>query len=285
MISARRNIPRAATLKPELLSRPLVFDNIDQQNAYSAITMFSKEVESFLERRGHVESANFVCLVRKWHSACDTRGLCTDLRVTCLHNMFVFLTKYMSFNCFPFPLTGRYWRKMPIQTYEALLQNICTRIQLYDIAFNETYNNRAISTLTNDSFFSDMERLDKESRAYPKACNIPKIFGRVVKLNYFKHLPEKNWFLTATHKGTYPKHLAEVHQVLWKMMMDITRIISLTFQISAIVNVYADVTYQEGHNRCVSQVASVNFTEWMNHAFFLKSVLAINLNQSQYMIL
>ena len=126
--------------------------------------------------------------------------------------MFAFLTKDISFNRFPFPLTGRYWRGMPIQTYEALLQNICTRIQLYDLAFNETYNNRAISTLTNESFFSDMGRLDKESRTYPKACNVPKIFGRVVTLNYFKHLLDKNWFLTATHKGTYPEHLAEVHQ-------------------------------------------------------------------------
>ena len=53
--------------------------------------------------------------------------------------------------------------------------------------------------------------MDKESCSYQKACNIPKIFGRVVTLNYYKHLPEKNWFLTATHKGTYPEHLAECH--------------------------------------------------------------------------
>ena len=61
-----------------------------------------------------------------------------------------------------------------------------------------------------ESFFSNMGRMDKESRAYPKACNIPKIFGCVVTLNYFKHLPDKTWYLTATHKGTYPEHLAEV---------------------------------------------------------------------------
>ena len=51
--------------------------------------------------------------------------------------------------------------------------------------------------------------LDKESRAYPKACNVPKIFGCVVTLNYYKHKPEKSWYLTATHKGTYPEHLVE----------------------------------------------------------------------------
>ena len=203
-----------AHLKPDLLSRPLVFDNIDQQNAYSAIAMFSVQVQHFLEKRGHTESANFVQLVREWHSACDTRGIRADLRVTLLYNMYCFLTHDIDFNRFPFTLTGRYWRGMPLQTYEALLQNICTRIQLYDIAHNETYNNRAISTLANESFFSDMGRMDKESRAYPKACNIPKIFGRVVTLNYFKHMPEKTWFLTTTHKGTYPEHLAEIHNDL-----------------------------------------------------------------------
>ena len=77
---------------------------------------------------------------------------------------------------------------------------------------NDTYNSRAVSTLTNESFFSDMGRMDKESRAYPKACNVSKIFGRVVTLNYFKHLPEKKWFLTMTHKGTYPEHLADIHR-------------------------------------------------------------------------
>ena len=174
---------------------------------------------------------------------------------------------------------------MPIQTYEALLQNICTRIQLYEVAFNETYNNRAISTLTNESFFSDMGRLDKESRAYPKACNVPKIFGRVVTLNYFKHLPEKNWFLTATHKGTYPSIWLKSTRTLWKMTMDITRIISLTSPIFTKANVYADVTYQEGRSPCVSPVVSINFTGSMNHAFFLKSVLDINLNQSHPIIL
>ena len=102
---------------------------------------------------------------------------------------------------------------MPIQTYEALLQNICMRIQLYSVAHNKTYNTRAISTLANESFFSDMVRMDKESHSYPKACNVAKIFGRVVTLNYYKHLPEKNWFLTAMHKGTYPEHLAEYNEM------------------------------------------------------------------------
>ena len=205
----KEHFQELATENPNLLSRPLVFDNIDQQNAYSAILMFSVPVENFLRKKGHIESAEFVCLVREWHTACNERGIRADTRVSMLYNMYRFLTKDIDFDRFPFPLTGRYWRGMPIQTYEAILQNVCTRIQLYRLAHNESYNSRAVSTLCNESFFSDMVRLDKESRAYPKACNVPKIFGRVVTLNYYKHKPEKSWYLTATHKGTYPEHLAE----------------------------------------------------------------------------
>ena len=126
----KEHFQELACLNPDLLSRPLVFDNIDQQNAYSAIAKFSHKVEQFLKRKGHNEIANFVCLIREWHSACDCRGLRADLHVTFLHNMYAFLTWDINFNRFLFPLMGRHWKGMPIQTYEALLQNICTRIQL-----------------------------------------------------------------------------------------------------------------------------------------------------------
>ena len=121
-------------------------------------------MEKFLKERGYLESANFVSLIREWHLACDQRGIKADVRVTLLYNMFNYLTKDIDFNRFPFPLCGRYWRGMPIQTYEALLQNICTRIQLYLSANNKTYNARAVSTLSNEIFFSAMGRMDKESR-------------------------------------------------------------------------------------------------------------------------
>ena len=208
----KEHFQELACLNPDLLSRPLVFDNIDQQNAHSAKLMFSEKVEEFMRRRQHLETAVFIKLVREWHSACDARGIRADTRVSMLYNMFTFLTEGVDFNSFPFPLTGRYWKGMPTQTYEAILQSICTRIQLYKSAHNRSYNHRAISTLSNESFFSDMSRMDKDSRSYPKACNIAKIFGRVVTLNYFKHLPDKSWYLTATHKGTYPEHLAEFLQ-------------------------------------------------------------------------
>ena len=127
----KEHFQELATENPNLLSRPLVFNNIDQQNAYSAILMFSIPVENFLWRKGHIESADFVCLIQEWHTACNECGICADTRVSMLYNMYKFLTKDIDFERFPFPLTGRYWRGMPIQ---------CTRqfCKMFALAFNCT---------------------------------------------------------------------------------------------------------------------------------------------------
>ena len=75
-----------------------------------------------------------------------------------------------------------------MQTFEAILQNISTRIFLYSM----TKDARSILTLANESFFSDVNRLDKEGlNSYPKAVNMPKIIGKVVSLNTFKHKADK----------------------------------------------------------------------------------------------
>ena len=166
---------------PDLLSRPLLFDNIDQQNAFSAQLMFSKNVEKFMRRKGYIETANFVKLVRHWHVARDNRGVRADLRVTLLYDMYSFLTSDIDFNSFPFPLTGRYWKGMPIQTYEALLQSICTRIQFYSQAHNKTYNSRAISTLANESFFPIWFAWTKKAGIIPKHATSQKFLAVLLR--------------------------------------------------------------------------------------------------------
>ena len=98
---------------------------------------------------------------------------------------------------------------MTWQTFEAILQNISVRIQLYTYAIDKCYNARAISTLANESFFSHLVCLDKEGKGYPKACNVCKVMGRVVMINYFKHKRNKNYELTAMLKPKYPPHLVD----------------------------------------------------------------------------
>ena len=98
---------------------------------------------------------------------------------------------------------------MPVQTFEAILQCISTCIFLYKFSIENNYNTRSVSTLANESFFSDLTRMDRNGCYYPKACNIESIMGRVVTLNHFKHKPEKHFHLTTTMHGTYPVHHLE----------------------------------------------------------------------------
>ena len=172
--------------------------------------MFSLEFETYLKDRGHHESAEFVHLVWCWHAACDQCGTCADYRVASLYEMYSFLTKDCDSNHFPSQFCHRHYKDMPIQTFEALLQNITTCIQLYSFATGYTCTTQDLFwLLTNKSFFSDLTWMDKESTYYPKACNIPKLMGKVVTLNYLKHKPDKSYALNPTSKGTYPVHILQ----------------------------------------------------------------------------
>lgn len=177
--------------RPDILSRSVVVDKVDPQNVFTAMRFFGHQVENFMHENGHADTAEFIQLVRNWHRACDERGLKADKRVEYLYNMHSFLTKGIDFDVFPAVTCCKYVRGMPVTTFEALLQNISTRLICYSLSLDDNYNTRSISTLSNESFFSDLTRLDKEGRAYPKACNIPKLINKVVTLNYFKHKKNK----------------------------------------------------------------------------------------------
>ena len=94
--------------RPDILNLSLVFDRINQQNAFTAMWMFNEKVESYMRSPGFTETANFVKLVRNWHDACNKHGLPADTRVTYLHNMHNFLTCGINFNVIPFQYLGRY---------------------------------------------------------------------------------------------------------------------------------------------------------------------------------
>ena len=106
---------------------------------------------------------------------------------------------------------GRYIKGLTWQTYEALLQKISTWIQLYTFAKEGMYNARSISTLSNESFFADLVRYDKESHGYPKGTNIGRVFGRVVLINHFKHKRDKSYYLATTIKSKYEIKLADIN--------------------------------------------------------------------------
>ena len=194
---------------PDILSIALVYDKIDTQNAFTAMKMFNYSVERWMIQKGYKDTAKFIRLIRNWHDACNRHGLSADRRVLYLNDMHEFLTQGINFNSVPFQFPEWYVKGMTWQMYEALLQNILTRIQLYYLSSNLTYNARAVLTLSNESFFADLVHYDKESHGYPKGVNVRKVFGRVVLINFFKHKRDRNYFLSATIKGKYEIKLAE----------------------------------------------------------------------------
>ena len=162
-----------------------------------------------MTERGYTVTAYFVMLTRNWHNACKKQGLSAETQLQYLFEMHRFLTAGIDFDKFPGKCSECYVRGMPVQTFEAILQCISTCIFLYKFSIQNNYNTRSVSTLANESFFSDLTRMDQNGCYYPKACNIESIMGRVVTLNYFKHKPEKHFHLTTTTHGTYPVHHLE----------------------------------------------------------------------------
>ena len=102
--------------------------------------MFNYDVERYMHENNFIDTANFIRLVRNWHDTCNRRGLSADTRVLYLMEMHEFLTKGINFDAVPFQYLGRYIKGITWQTYEALLQMISTRIQLYTFAQDRTYN-------------------------------------------------------------------------------------------------------------------------------------------------
>lgn len=111
---------------PDILSRTIVLDKIDIQNAFIAERMFSHQVEDFFRQQNWMES-DFVCITRAWHCACNMRGTHADKCVQSLYDMHEFLTRGIDFDDFPNPFR-RYMKGMPIQIYEAIFQNISTHL-------------------------------------------------------------------------------------------------------------------------------------------------------------
>ena len=73
------------------------------------------------------------------------RGISAGERVHGLYEMHVFLNEQVNLDKFPFN-HNHYVEGMPIQTFEAILQNIPTHIQLYEFANDGCYNACSIST-------------------------------------------------------------------------------------------------------------------------------------------
>ena len=104
-----------------------------------------------MTNKDYTDTAYLIKLVRNWNGACDKTGMAADERVERVLNFFCYLTEGINFDTFPSVSTQRYTHGMPIQTFVALLHNICTCVSLYALAFGEKYNTRSVSTFVSES--------------------------------------------------------------------------------------------------------------------------------------
>ena len=145
-------------------------------------------MEKILYQNGDKSEVKFVNLVRNWYEACDKWGIHTLDRLMNMNKMFCHLLQWHSITDFP-PL-GKYVKGMPIQTYEMILQNISTRMQLFHFA-DKPINQRSISTLAIESFFSELMQMEFTGIGCPKSVDIPHLITYVTSMNNIHHDPER----------------------------------------------------------------------------------------------
>ena len=112
-----------------------------------------------------------------------------DTRIEWSLNMDEYLSSFYEPNKYPMNIT--HIKGLPITTYQTLQHNVATRIQLYWLSRKKTYNQRAISTLAVESFFSDLASLATNNSGIPFSADIPHYLAKVIQMNSIKHDPIK----------------------------------------------------------------------------------------------
>ena len=194
----------------DVLPRAIVEDKLDRQNASISQRFFSEDVEKALVRNNCIHEAEFVNITRNWFEACDTRGIPAKIRLRNLSRMYHYLLNMYCFSDYPPETT--HIQDLPIRTYEALLHTISSRFILYHLSEGHSYNNRAISTLAVESFFSDLNRFEFSGLGAPKSTNIPKLISHVVHINTTKHDPNRGFEFTTSTRDNYPCYMMEMEQ-------------------------------------------------------------------------
>ena len=161
----------------------------DQQSVPFARRVFSSDVAKIMCSNGDWKEADLVNNVCNWYDACNECGLSVSQRITNLLQMHNYLMKY--YDPENFPMNTSYVSNLPSTTFQSLMQNISTRIQLYHLSKFKTYNHRSVSILAVESLFTDLASLASNTNGVPLAANIPKHISWMTLLNSVKTDPTK----------------------------------------------------------------------------------------------
>ena len=96
-----------------------------------------------------------------------------------------------------------YIKGMPVPTYEAFMQGITTHLQIFSLT-DMPINQRALSTVRIESFFSDLTHMEFSGLGCPKAVDISWLITHVTKLNSIKHDLQSGFSFNTLNQGAYP---------------------------------------------------------------------------------
>lgn len=137
------------------LSLEIVKELRDKQSTAFAKTTFSQGTQKLLQDMDFYHEAEWCRLIRQWDNAIDDAGVPVDNRIEWLLDMREKLLGLLKVGHFPPP--GAFVCDMPIAQFKGIFTNIDRRLQLYCMVRNETYNQRAISSLDSETFFSGFQ--------------------------------------------------------------------------------------------------------------------------------
>ena len=162
---------RVSEADNSILNKALLMEPIpDKQSVPFAEKIFSLQVEQIMGNNGDLKEAELVKHICHWYDACNKRGIQLTDRIKYLVSMNNYMLSFYDTSYFPMNTT--HVKGLPSTTFQAILHNISTRIQLYNLSAKKSYNHRAISTLSVESMFSSLSTLCQNSSGIPLAVKI-----------------------------------------------------------------------------------------------------------------
>ncbi|VDI03707.1 Hypothetical predicted protein [Mytilus galloprovincialis] len=174
-----------------------------QKNSY-AQTTFSEKVQFEMMKNGDYTEAEWCRLIRNWYAAIDEGGMCIEKRIECLLAMRDKLLPYLHVGHFPPP--GAYVASLPMAQFEGILSNVDRRLQLYGMVQRGSYNQRAVTSLDSETFFSGFQDYDPKGTGVLRPDDIPTALGAAVCL-FSQRMDSNRKFYMKTSKKTrvYPE--------------------------------------------------------------------------------
>ena len=97
------------------------------------------------------------------------------------------------------------FRECLFKPIKSIMQGISTRMQIFSLS-QIPVNQRAISTLSIESFFSDLTHMEFSGLGCPKVVDIPRLISHVAELNHIRHDVHRGFVFNTTNRAAYPYH-------------------------------------------------------------------------------